>query len=322
MEKIIICSYWEKGSCKYMNDPDQCSFAHGEEDIKRIYCKYGINCLNIKCSFYHGNNITDSVKEISVNLFDFVKDKNKKKKQKNKKTIIPQIPQTSTSIIDIPLIDPIKNEIDEIESDKFNKNIIIINKNDNIKDCLNIGIKYHEDDLNKLLSYIDIYYITYYNNRINELEERNRTINEKFKEYRKKNENNKMSKTMIDCSVQTININNTSVSIQTNKIPSIVKSQMVDSCTQTNNDNIIKNDEKKNKLEKIYNKWITIYNIFNKYNFNYKLVKDNISELRKLIKDNNIYKVKQRCVKIFNYYQKMKINGIFNYQPISIIIKS
>lgn len=45
-------------------------------------------------------------------------------------------------------------------------------------------------------------------------------------------------------------------------------------------------------LTKLYQKWSNVYGIFDKYNFNYKIIKNNINELYKYVKDKNIYKNK------------------------------
>ena len=44
----------------------------------------------------------------------------------------------------------------------------------------------------------------------------------------------------------------------------------------------------KKKLIKIYKKWKNIYEIFNKYNFNYKIIKENLNEIYNYINDKNI----------------------------------
>lgn len=49
--KIKICKYWEDGKCK--KDKNECSFAHGDDDIRKVKCHYGINCYKEKCSFEH-----------------------------------------------------------------------------------------------------------------------------------------------------------------------------------------------------------------------------------------------------------------------------
>ena len=64
-----------------------------------------------------------------------------------------------------------------------------------------------------------------------------------------------------------------------------------------------------------------MYNIFEKYNYNYKLIKENISQIRVYIKDKNIYKVKERAIKIYKYYSNLKINKDIDFLTISNILK-
>lgn len=132
--KTTICSFWKKGNCKYMKQYEECQFAHGVKDLKKVECLYKNDCININCPFLH-------IKiEKTFDLIDFVKDK----KIKNKKT---------------------KGKLVEIKS-KNNENTEINQERENIKICKknvlnnNIHIPVHEKDLNKLLNYVDLYYLT------------------------------------------------------------------------------------------------------------------------------------------------------------------
>lgn len=132
--KTTICSFWKKGNCKYMKQYEECLFAHGVKDLKKVECLYKNDCININCPFLH-------IKiEKTFDLIDFVKDK----KIKNKKT---------------------KGKLVEIKS-KNNENTEINQERENIKICKknvlnnNIHIPVHEKDLNKLLNYVDLYYLT------------------------------------------------------------------------------------------------------------------------------------------------------------------
>jgi hypothetical protein len=87
------------------------------------------------------------------------------------------------------------------------------------------------------------------------------------------------------------------------------------------NININKKLYKKDKLENLYKKWINVYNVYQKYNFNYKNIKENINEIFIYLKDKNIYKIKERCVKIYNYYNKIILGETKEYLPISKILK-
>lgn len=53
MIKTIICKYFLKGKCKFMNNPDKCQFAHGEKELVKIECKYKQYCINSRCTYNH-----------------------------------------------------------------------------------------------------------------------------------------------------------------------------------------------------------------------------------------------------------------------------
>lgn len=95
---------------------------------------------------------------------------------------------------------------------------------------------------------------------------------------------------------------------------SYTKKEMVDI---KNNKKIYKNDFQ-NKLKLLYNKYINLYEIFNKYK-NYKLI--NLDEIQKYTKDKNIYKIKQRSTKVFNFYENFKKGYIKELLPVSSIFK-
>ena len=51
-KKTILCSYYINNKCKFMNSPDLCLFAHGDEELS--LCKYNINCKYIDtCKYKH-----------------------------------------------------------------------------------------------------------------------------------------------------------------------------------------------------------------------------------------------------------------------------
>jgi hypothetical protein len=68
-----------------------------------------------------------------------------------------------------------------------------------------------------------------------------------------------------------------------------------------------------------YKKWINIYNLFKKYNFNYNNI--NLDELEQYVKDKNIYKIKERCIKVYNYYNKILKKEIKDYLYVTEIFK-
>lgn len=53
MLKSIICKYFLNGKCKFMNNSNKCQFAHGENELVKIECKYKQHCTNPKCTYNH-----------------------------------------------------------------------------------------------------------------------------------------------------------------------------------------------------------------------------------------------------------------------------
>lgn len=76
--KTTICTFWEKDKCKFNDNPQKCSYAHGESDLRENVCKYGNECFNDKCIFLHNFIIP----KIEVNLIDCIKNKKSKKIRK------------------------------------------------------------------------------------------------------------------------------------------------------------------------------------------------------------------------------------------------
>lgn len=72
------------------------------------------------------------------------------------------------------------------------------------------------------------------------------------------------------------------------------------------------------KMDILYNKYISIYNIFKKFDNNYKIIKEKIKQYTN---DNNIYKVKSRATKVYNFCNNLKCGIINEYLPITKIIK-
>lgn len=82
-------------------------------------------------------------------------------------------------------------------------------------------------------------------------------------------------------------------------------------------DDKIVNNDRVDKIMIKYNKYIKIYELF--INNNYKTI--NLEEIKKYTKDNNIYKLKQRSSKIYNYYEQFKKGIIDKLLPVSTIFK-
>lgn len=52
--KTIFCKYFLNNKCKYTSK--DCLYAHGDNDINLVECRYGSRCLNPNCRFDHGKN--------------------------------------------------------------------------------------------------------------------------------------------------------------------------------------------------------------------------------------------------------------------------
>lgn len=237
--------------------------------------------------------------------------KEKKKKNKKSKNVYNglDINNNNEKEKEIPLkyIIPESHEIPTI--------IKIINKEKGIKEKVSISNK----DYNKTLLYIDELYISKYNNMVYEKNNIIKNIvnnNYKYISYLRKINNKK------ELLINKINSENfllkedNEILRKENKIikSSYTKKEMVDI---KNNKKIYKNDFQ-NKLKLLYNKYINLYEIFNKYK-NYKLI--NLDEIKKYTKDKNIYKIKQRSTKVFNFYENFKKGYIKELLPVSSIFK-
>lgn len=51
--KKIICKNWIEKKCRFMNNSNLCSFAHGKDDIIKNKCLNNIYCWNEKCNYEH-----------------------------------------------------------------------------------------------------------------------------------------------------------------------------------------------------------------------------------------------------------------------------
>lgn len=307
MIKSEICIYWKNNTCRFMANPEKCSFSHGMEDFQKntIDCKYGSRCNNPKCNFFHGKGPTTV--NMVYDLQIITKNKIKKNNKKNKKVYHEHINiikndnnntfnNYSNNLIKmLPIIDTTNTE-----------KVTIIKKNQDIKENIFIENK----DYNKLLSYVDTYYIIHYTNIINRKNKYFGKIVEKNYNYinilrndinELKNDNKKLKNKLKEQKL-----------FHEKEILKIKNSYTTNKMVEHKNKDI-----NKNKLINLYNKYINLYNIFkvNKY-------KDiNKKEIEKYTNDKNIYKIKQRAYKVNSFYNKLK-EGIYkDYLPISKIIK-
>lgn len=70
--KTTICLNYEKGiECRF---GDKCNFAHGENEIRKTKCKFGIKCYNKNtyCKFEH-NEESEVNEEIIVTIWYYLK---------------------------------------------------------------------------------------------------------------------------------------------------------------------------------------------------------------------------------------------------------
>lgn len=49
----MICKYWEKKKCKFMENSKLCTYAHGKDDLNRSRCYNYEKCYNENCLFKH-----------------------------------------------------------------------------------------------------------------------------------------------------------------------------------------------------------------------------------------------------------------------------
>lgn len=324
MIKSVLCKFYNDGSCRYISNPSLCPFAHSENELVIPDCKFGEDCRISRCSFNH--YIKKPIENTEVNIKDLIKINNKKVKNKITKNKLKNF-----------ILNDIKNEekIVKNKSLTFN-NTLFENKNFHTPSIMNYDITN-----NKLLLYIDNYYINiinklknkikFFKKQVSQYNNRILLINEEFNMLKEKNK--KLVKKInyvpdrFNVSTNTDGISNIDISVKTN-INKIYNG--IDTYTQIDNQEytnsitkgifkgIEDNNRKCKKIER-YNKWINIYDIFKKYKFNYKIIKDNIKEINFYVKDNNIYKIKERCTKVYKYYCKLLNKEVNEYLSVTEI---
>lgn len=294
MEKTKICFYWEKKSCRFMNNPENCIFAHGMKDLKKISCIYGSNCYNVNCNFNHGNESTRPAMVYDIPIINL---KENKKVKKNKNKNFPNIEENSKKEKDnIPCKTDIACENKNEEKIQIVK---IVNKHKGINETINVL----NTNYNKMLSTIDDFYIKKYDNMLYSKNKYiSKIINNNYKliSYLRKININK------DLIIHKITDENER--LKKNTMPTNMEGLL----------NKKKKSEDPNKLKSLYNKYINIHKIFMKYN-NYKSI--NLDEIKKYTKDRNIYKVKQRSYKVYEFYTRYKKGILKELLPVSTIFK-
>jgi hypothetical protein len=256
----------------------------------KICCKYGSLCINPECCFFHSKKYT--IKDMVFDIPVRINIKKNKKLHKNKKTC-DQIINNSVNKDDIYIFD--NSEVIKHDSTNIKKidKVIIINKDKNIK--RHITVDSYTLDMDKLLNHVDEYYINYYTNIINKKDNfLRKKVNDNYNVIiNLRKENNKLKK-----------------KVQELENKCVTKS-MVDISKNRNNVNI-------NKLKNLYKKYVNIHNVFIKCNNNYKII--DMEYIKNYTKDKNIYKIKQRAEKVYNFYNKLQSGVLNDYLPISKII--
>lgn len=288
MEKTTICSYWEKKSCRFMNNPKNCIFAHGVEDLKKISCIYGSNCYNVNCKFNHENISTIPSMVYDIPIIDLKKNKKVKKNKKKNFSNAEEISKKEKDNISFNTDIPCENKIQIVK---------IVNKHKGINETINVL----NTNYNKMLSIVDDFYIKKYDNML----------------YSK---NKYISKIIND------NYKLISYLRNINKDKDLIIHKITDENERLKKKECLENIKKdkpskmedQNKLKTLYNKYINIYKIFMKYS-NYKLI--NLDEIKEYTKDRNIYKVKQRSYKIYEFYTMYQKGILKELLPVSTIFK-
>lgn len=297
MDKTKICSYWEKKYCKYMDEPSKCSFAHGIKDLKKISCIYGSNCYNFNCNFNHENNSTRPSMVYNIPIIKLIKNKKVKKNKKKRFSNVEEIYKKEKDII------PCENKNEEkIQIVK------IVNKHKGINESINVL----NTNYNKMLSMVDEFYIKKYDNMLYSKNKYiSKIINNNYKLI------SYLRKINIDKDLIIHKITNENERLKKKEYLENTKKNTI----PTNMEDLLnkkKEPEDQNKLKTLYNKYINIHKIFMKYN-NYKLI--NLDEIKEYTKDKNIYKVKQRSYKVYEFYTRYEKGILKELLPVSTIFK-
>lgn len=234
MFKTQICMHYKNNSCFYMENPSKCKYAHGTDDIFIPSCWYDTNCLFVDCKFRHSNiNGRNGIRDKEYDLKDFINNNNNivKKNKKNKNNLFDKINIHG------------KKEFFGTNNKCYNTNIVETSEKNDI-------------DIIKTLEHVDIYYLDIINNlknKCNILHDKNKklmNIINKDTEY-------------TSSAMNTEPLKNIDIPINENKHKRSVAIQ-----TDLAEDDIINKNVNKKLIK--YEKWINVYNILSKYEFNYK----------------------------------------------------
>lgn len=285
--KTSLCSFWLQGICNYMNIPEKCLYAHGEDDSRIIECKYENNCVNSKCPFFH----KPINRDIKFDLLDFVK--NKKIKNKLLHSNINNNRNVSQGK-KIKIIDnigksyKIRENISESLCDRYSDNhlkqVKIYKKNG-----INQDLLVYEKDFNKLLNYVDIFY-----------------LKKMEKVYAKLDNTVLLYDNKIKNMENTIHDLNKIIKEKENKLENVMKDY----------NNIITDSNKKNSSYKIDNLENTVIKKY--YDIGKLLIEQNnklnVIYINKFFNCKNISMIKNRCTRIYRLISYMQENNIKKFK--------
>jgi hypothetical protein len=267
-----------------MSNTSRCSYAHGDTELITPLCRYDENCLIVNCNFIH--SIING-RNGRYDLEDFIYKNIKNKKNKNKSINFSNSFKVNNIVINRDTDTIISKKLNNTEEKEFfdKNNINVLNNDIN---------KYYLDIIKKLNNKIYIYKkeINKYNNSIINLKIENNNLKNKNnvkKDKRVELKSSSINTTKITLNISTQTEHNLSIplkrdiDIQTDDIPNEISSKIIEKKIDL--------DSNYNKKLIKYNKWIKIYSIFNKCNFNYNNI--DINSLKQYVKDKNLYKIKK-----------------------------
>lgn len=287
MIKTKICKFYKNGTCRYMKNPKLCPYAHGLEDCKFLLCRFDGSCSNKDCNFKHlkSNDIETILENNYINK------------------ILDHVDFNYLNIIKI-----LKNKISiyKKECSNYNNYILKLKKEYNIlkekNNKLIIELNKEKDYSNTSTNTDPILTDNALIQTKPAIEKENDVKTNIIKNNRKILDNGITGFTPTEYN----------------------KHKQNTECKNGRNDENVENTIKEfdldldKKLTK-YKKWINIYRLFKLSNFNYKNI--DLDELKQYIQDNNIYKVKERALKVYTYYTKLMNKEVTDYLYVTEIFK-
>ena len=295
-KKTTICEYYKTNTCKFMKNSKLCSFAHGEDDLNKINCIYGNNCYNSDCNFYHPDCDIVCDRNLEINISDIISKNKIKRKTPLYKRISKDILPVSKDIL------PVSKDILPVSKDNTCDNIKILKKGE-FEKIIEVNID-ENNNLNKLLDYVDNYYINIINNK-------DYIIDEKIKIIKRLKNELKEYKTKYNESITNSITNNNEIKKSVSK--NIDENEPTPICiTDANITNNIENITDDIVIDK---KFIKYYKLGKLINDNKDMV--NNETIFNYFNNKNISMIKNRCNRIYIIINHMKNNN-FKYITSSI----